>query len=83
MVCARITTEEIHHRNLETMVEKFWETEEREDRSPGSYMSEEDRRGEEVLKSSIKVFNGHFEVALMWAEEEPEIPDIYPLAFKR
>ena len=46
-------------------------------------MSEEDRRGEEILKSSIKVVDGHFEVALMWAEEKPEIPANYTLAFKR
>ena len=46
-------------------------------------MSEEDRRGEEILKSSIKVINGHFEVAAMWAEEKPELPHNYPLAFKR
>ena len=83
MVCARITTEEIHHRNLETLAEKFWETEEKEDKSPSPYMSEEDRRGEEILKSSIKVGSGHFEVALMWAEEKPVIRDNYPLAFKR
>ena len=46
------------------------------------YMSEEDRRGEEILKSSIKVVEDHFEVALKWAEEQPEIPANYPLAFK-
>ena len=65
VVCAQITTKDIHHRNLETLVEKFWETEEKEDKSPSSNMSEEDRRGEEILKSSIKVVNGHFEVAAM------------------
>ena len=83
VVCARITTEEIHHRNLETLVEKFWETEEKEDKSPSPYMSEEDRRGEEILKSSIKLVDGHFEIAAMWAEEKPELPDNYPMAFKR
>ena len=46
-------------------------------------MSEEDRKGEEILKSSIKIVDGHFEVALMWAEEHPETHDNYPLAFKR
>ena len=46
-------------------------------------MSQEDRRGEEILKSSTKSVNGHFEVAAMWAEEKPELPDNYPLAFKR
>ena len=46
-------------------------------------MSEEDRRGEEILKSLIKVVDGHFEKAAMWAEEKPELPDNYPMAFKR
>ena len=83
MVCARITKEEMNQLNLETLVEKIWETEEKEDKSPSPYMSEENRRGEEILKSSIKVVDGHFEVALMWAEEKPEIPANYTLAFKR
>ena len=83
VVCARITTEETNQLNLETIVDKFWETEEKEDKSPIPYMSEEDRKGEEILKSSIKIVVGHFEVALMWAEEYPEVPDNFPLAFKR
>ena len=46
-------------------------------------MAANQRKGEEILKSSIKVVDGHFEVALMWAEEKLEIPDNYQLAFKR
>ena len=38
-------------------------------------MSEEDRTGKEIFKSSIKVVDGHFEIGLMCAEE-------HPLAFK-
>ena len=34
VVYARITTEETNQLNLETMVEKFWETEEKVDKSP-------------------------------------------------
>ena len=83
MVCARITTEEINHRNLETLVEKFWEIEEKEDKSRSLYMSEEDWIGEEILKSTIKVVNGHIEVAAMWAEAKPELPDNYSTVFKR
>ena len=39
-------------------------------------MPEEDKRGEEILKSSIKIVDGRFEVALMWADEHPEIQSV-------
>ena len=49
VVLAWITTEETNNLNLETWVEKFWETEYKADKSPVPYMYEEDKRGEETL----------------------------------
>ena len=46
-------------------------------------MSAEDRRGEEILNSTVRLVDGHYEIGLMWKDEDPKLPDNKKIALQR
>ncbi|XP_058840906.1 uncharacterized protein LOC131696379 [Topomyia yanbarensis] len=45
--------------------------------------SEEDRRANEILKSTTVRIGDRFETGLLWKEDDPSFPDSFPMAMKR
>ncbi|XP_057377898.1 uncharacterized protein LOC130699710 [Daphnia carinata] len=79
---AHITSKE-EERSLSELVGRFWRLESKDSMQPPTLMSAEDRRGEEILKRTIKYIENHHQADLMWKTDNPELLDHHSMALSR
>jgi hypothetical protein len=72
-------------KNLDSELEKFWKLEDTgtSTRWEKESFSEEDRRAVKIIQETTKLVDGHYEVGLLWRDEQPHLPDNRRLAEKR
>jgi hypothetical protein len=69
--------------DLDDQVRQFWHIEAKDVHLEHNVMSAEDRRGEEILNSTVRLVDGHYEIGLMWKDEDPKLPDNKKIALQR
>ena len=63
-------------RQLNDQVEKFWAVEDdgatKANKKP---LSVEDQRAWKIIKDTTRLIDGHYEVDLLWREDQPSLPN--------
>ena len=76
------TTDQIVSENVDFMLRKFWEIDNCGVESL-PVLSRNEKTVLEKAKHSIKVVDGHYQIAIPWKEDRLSIPDSYIMAYQR
>ena len=70
--------------DIEDQIERFWKIEDygasKADDKP---LSIEDKRALKILEDTTRVVDGHYEVGLLWKEDQPQLPNNRAMAERR
>lgn len=69
---------------IENQMERFWKIEDYgASKSDDKPLSIEDKRALKILEDTTRVVDGHYEVGLLWKEDQPQLPNNRTLAERR
>lgn len=79
------TKHQIQDEILQEQLERLWKTDLNEDSvvSSRESLSNENKRAQEMMKQSLKVMDGHYQVAMPWHTASLYLPNIRSLAEQR
>ncbi|XP_074641172.1 uncharacterized protein LOC141898924 [Tubulanus polymorphus] len=69
--------------SLTKQLDRFWSTESFAVAYPDRVGSVEDQRASKILSNTTRLVDGHYEVGMLWRDNESVLPDNYSLARKR
>lgn len=69
---------------MEDQMERFWKIEDYgASKSDDKPLSIEDKRALKILEDTTRIVDGHYEVGLLWKDDQPQLPNNRTLAEKR
>ena len=68
---------------LSDLIRRFWEIEETSQANALTELTAEERKAEDLVKSSYIKVDGHYQVAIPWKDGRPDLPNNYKSALSR